>query len=522
MPGSVKLHLVLSALLAPLIALLVAGCGGGGGGGSSDLAGVAPVKTPFFVEFTIQPDEETAADIDTLAKKIAGVDNVGKLIVSQLEESAADEGEELDFEKEIEPWLGEQAAFIYPEFNGDGFEGFGAAIQVTDAGEAEDALDKFAKSDEGPAKDGSYEGVDFKIEQDDGQVIGVFDDLLVFASDETMFKQFVDASNGESLADSDRYTSAVSAVPSESAADVFFDIGGLLDQSGAEIDPSAEMLFKNAGIELDEATLAAGLIPSSDHVEIDISTNAGGENPSSSGDASELLGSLPGGSVAAFASPEFGKRFNEGIDQLDEQGIPSEGIGPHKLKKGLKEAGIDLEAIGSSLGDAGLFVEGNSERNLGGAVVFTTEDAQQAKNTVSNLGLFLRASDIPGVTAIHEKVSGFSIHSPELGRQPVIVAAKGDRIAIGYGLSSALAVLQSSGASLANSPAFKEGKSALGSTPISGFVDGPAALRPVSSMIPFDEGFEEAKPYLEKISYLALGGESSGDLVTAKLIIGVK
>ena len=36
-----------------------------------------------------------------------------------------------------------------------------------------------------------------------------------------------------------------------------------------------------------------------------------------------------------------------------------------------------------------------------------------------------------------------------------------------------------------------------------------------------EEGFREAKPYLTKVDYLAIGAGSSGDLATAKLIAGI-
>jgi hypothetical protein len=264
----------------------------------------------------------------------------------------------------------------------------------------------------------------------------------------------------------------------------------------------------------------ASLIPGSDNLEIDLSTDVSGDNPPS-GDASDLLGSLPATSVGAFASADFGKRFNEGIDQVDEQGIPGQ-VPPHQLKKGLKEAGIDLESIANSIGDVGGYVTGNSESSLGGAVVLATDSDTQAKNTVANIGLFLRSTGTPGITKITEGASGFSIRSPDLGRQPIVVVAKDSRIAIGYGLAPTLASFQESGQTLSDSPAYKEAISALGSTPITAYVDGPSALRLASALIPSDdEGFKEAKPYLTKVDYLALGSEASGDLAVAKLIVGV-
>ena len=515
-----NLRLVLPLVIAALGALLVAGCGGGSSGGGTDPASAAPAGTPLYVDFTIRPEGETKANIESLAQKLAGVDDLGGLIVSELEESAGEEGEEVDFEKEVKPWLGERAGFIYPRFEGGQFEDFAVAIQVTDAGEAEAFVAKHTESGDEEFEDGSFEGVDYRVGED-GTTIGVVDELLVIAVEEGVFKEVVTAAEGESLAGQSRYSDAISHVPSESAADVYVDIGNLIGdaEAGGEVDQSTKLFFENVGVELKEAAAVASLVPHSDQVEIDVSSNATGDNPPS-GDASKLLGELPA-SVAAFASAEFGKRLNEGIDQIDEQGIPGQ-VPPHQLKKALKEAGIDLEAIAGSIGDVGVFVEGNSARNLGGAMVLQTEDAAQAKNTVSNIGLFLRASGLPGVTALNGKASGFSIRSPELGRQPIVVIAKGERIAIGYGPASATAAVAESGETLSSTPTYKEAVSALGGTPIAAYVDGPAALKLASALVPpGEEGFRMAKRYLTKVDYMALGSEASEGLATAKLIVGV-
>ncbi|HEX5594211.1 MAG TPA: DUF3352 domain-containing protein [Solirubrobacterales bacterium] len=516
-----KLRFVLPALLASLVALFAAGCGGGdSSGGSSDAATLAPATAPIFIDFTIRPEGATKTNIEELAKKLAGIDDLGGLIVEELESSASEDGEEFDFEKEVEPWLGERAGLFLQEYEEEDFEGYGAAIQAEDEDAAREFVDKQIEADEESAEDGSYEGVDFKVQEDE-TTIGVFDGFVVFAENEAIFKTMVDASGGDNLAGESAFTDAMGSVPDESAADVFVDIGGLIEEAGSEIDSNTQAFLDSVGIEPREATAVASLVPGSDNVEIDLSSNVSGDNPPS-GDASELLGSLPGTSVAALASDEFGKRFNEAIDKIDEQGIPGE-VPPHQLKKALKQAGVDLEAIAGSIGDVGLYVTGNSEKTLAGALVMEAEDETQATNTVSNIGLFLRKAGVPGVTKISEGATGFSIRSPELGRQPVVVAAKGDRIVIGYGLASALSAFEESNKTLADNPAFKEAESALGGTPVTAFVDGAAALNLAQAMVPAgEEEFEEAEQYLRKIDYMALGSEASGDLATAKLIVGVK
>jgi Protein of unknown function (DUF3352) len=517
----VKLRFALPVLPAALAILFVVGCGGGSDESSgTDPASIAPPKTPLYVDVTVQPEGEVKKNIETLAESLAGITDVGGLIVAQLEASGSGE---VDFEREVQPWLGEKAAIFFREYEeGEHFHGYGAAVQTDDEDAARAFVEKQAKSDEEPAKKGTYEGVDFYVAADDGQTIGVFDGLVVFAEDEEIFKALVDASEGDSLGGEDAYTSATTNVPDNSAADVYVDIGTLIEEAGNEIDSETELFLDSLGIEPREATAVASLVPGAEQIEIDFSSNLSGDNPPS-GDASELLGSLPASSTAAFASSEFGTRFNEAIDRIDRQGIPGQ-VPPRKLKSTLKQAGIDLEAITASIGDVGAFVEGSNERNLTGSLVLQTEQAQQAKNTVSNIGLFLRAAHTPGVTAIGGEASGFSVRSSELGRQPVVVISKGDRIAIGYGLAAAKAALAKSGKTLADTAAYKEAVSALGDTPLTAFVKAPAAVKLFTKIKPPSTvGLEQVElGFEQKSTYAALGIEASDDLATAKLIVGVK
>jgi hypothetical protein len=519
MTRSLRARFVQSTLLAALVALLVAGCGGGdSGGGGGDAAQLAPPRAPLFIGFVVRPEGELKTNIEGLAQSIGGVD-LGELIVSELERSASGEGESIDFEKEVEPWLGERGGFFAEDFAGENFNGYGLAIETSDEGAAREFVEERGEAESESPKAGSYEGVDFQVSAADGNTVGVFDGFLVLAEDEATFKQMVDASEGESLAGEDAYAGATANLPGGSAADVYVDIGRLIGE-GPGIDPETKLFLDAAGTEPRQATAVASVIPGSDQIEIDVRTDLNGDQPPA-GDASKLLEALPGDSVVALAAPEFGKRFEEGIDRIDANGIPGQ-VPPHELKRGLKQAGVDIESIAGSIGDVGLFVTGSNEANLSGAMVLEAEGSKQATNTVSNLGLLLRASGTPGVTALNGEASGFSVRSPELGGQPIVVVAKGSRIAVGYGLAAATAVLGEGKETLADSPSYEEAVDALGGTPISGFADGPAALRLASSLVPSDdEGFREAKRYLTKVDYLALGSEVSEGLTVAKLIVGV-
>jgi len=506
-------------VLAATAALAIAGCGGGGS--SSDLAGFAAPGSLVFVKGTLQPEGELASNLDSLAGEVAGVNDLGGLIVEKLEESARDDGEPLDFAKEVEPWLGERAAVGFAKLKDGDLTDPVIVVETTDPEAAETFVDRQAGKSKDPYRSGSYEGIDFQVGGSEENAIGVVGEDLVVAEGKAGFEQAVDASNGESLGDESQFQDAISAASDGSLADAYVDIGGLIEASGDSVDPTAREAFKNAGIDLSEATAVASVLPGSDQVEIDVSADAGGETPPS-GDASKMLGSLPGDAFAAFASAEFGERLGKALDELDASGIPGT-LEPHQLKQGVNQLGFDLDKVAGSLEEAGLFASGTGKGNLGGAAVFTTTDASEVSTAIKTIGLLVRQSGSPGVTALSGKANGFSIRSDELGPKPLVIATKGDRLAIGYGLPQTLQSLaEEGGPTLSESPDYQAAVSALGDTPISGYVDGQGALQLARALVPHSKtGFWEAVPYLKAIRYVAIGSGSDGDLATAKLIVGV-
>ena len=90
----------------------------------------------------MRPEGELKSNIESLAKSIGGVDDLGGKIVSELEKSASSSGEELDYEKEVEPWLGEKGGLFFEHYDGNDFSGYGVAIQTTDADATQSFVDK--------------------------------------------------------------------------------------------------------------------------------------------------------------------------------------------------------------------------------------------------------------------------------------------------------------------------------------------------------------------------------------------
>lgn len=507
-------------VLAILASTAASGCGGGSSGGS-DLAGLASPGSLVFAEGDLASSGELKSNVDSLAQAIGGIDNLGDYVISKLEESAREDGEPFDFDREVRPWLGERGAVAFKRLDDGDLTDPVVAIETTDAAAAQEFVDRQASESKDPYTGSSYEGIDFEVGGDEDNSIGVVGENLVIAEGEAGFKQAVDASNGESLGDESRFQDAISAASDGSLADVYVDVGGLIEASGDSVDPTAREILQSAGIDPSEATAVASLVPGSNQVEIDLSSDLGGEE-APSGDASDLLASMPADSFAALATAGFGDQLKEALDKLDASGVQGE-IPPNQLKSGLAQVGIDLDEAASSLEDAAVFARGTDESNLGGALVLTTS-SDETVQSIGRLGKVLRGAGFPGVTALTGKASGFSVRSEELGHYPLVVAAEGKRIAVGYGLQQALAGLETSaGATLGDSAPYKDAVAALGDTPIGAFIAGPAALSLAESLVPRSKtGFWEAVPYLKKIEYVAIGSEADGERATAKAIAGIE
>jgi hypothetical protein len=517
----VKARLVLP-VVAVLAALAFAGCGGGSD--STDPASLAPADTPLYFQVLLRPQGQLKSDVETLASTISGFSDPTGELIDLLDRSMNEEpnlsGRRLSFAKDIEPWLGQRAGVFLESLSGE--PPTAVVIQTTDTDAAQAFVDHGRQQGD---KDRGYRGVDYILDGDDDTAAGVVGDFLVVGSEKAL-KSAVDVSEGEnSLAEQGEFTGALDEAPAGSLADVYVDVGLAIEQSGEGIDDQALQVLKAGGIDPTEATVLASVVPAPDQVEIDFSSDLGGEESIPTGDASQLLSSLPADSFVALAFPGLGEQLGEAIDGLDASGIPGE-VPPHRLKSTLAQAGINLDQIVGSIGDAAVFAEGSGENNLGGALVLTAKDATEATNTVSNIGLLLRASGAPGVTAVSGfggRASGFSIRDEELGPMPLVVVAMGDRIAIGYGLGPALQGVSANDTQLAETPAFADAVAALGATPIAGFLDGPGTLRLAEGLgAASDPGFQRARQYLAKVDFLALGTGAEGGLTTAKLIVHLK
>ncbi|MBS1677589.1 MAG: DUF3352 domain-containing protein [Actinobacteria bacterium] len=513
------LFVSIAAVLAA--ALVVAGCGGGSGGGGGEPAGLMPKKAPVYLEANLQPDGKTSEALNGIAQTVLGIENIGEFVAEELEQAALGEGEKLNFEEDVEPWLGEKVGLYLAGYDGNEFSGVGMALETTDSGAAEGFIEERVAQNGGGDEAGEFEGHKYYEEPDGEAVLGMIGDYVAFGETKGDFEEMVKAFEGEGLNEAPQFKEAMEGASDEGVGNVYVDIGGLIKETRSALPPETEAFLDLVQIEPRQATAVATVIPRTDQIELDVSSNLGKTVPTQ-GDATAALEALPATAVLGFASADFGKAFGEGVEAFSENGVPGQ-LEPGELGAAFEAMGLDLKTLGESFGDLSGFVEGTSESNLGGALVVEAKDAETAKSMVARIGLLLRGTNTPGVTAINGNLSGFSVRVPELGSKPLIVGAAGEKIVVAYGPQAAAQALRSQAKTLGSTSGFEAAKGALGSTPMTTFVSGGPMLSLVETLLSPEElaELDEARPYLEKVDYIGVGSEAEGKTTTAKLVVGL-
>jgi hypothetical protein len=503
-------------LPAALAVVLLGGCGGGGGGGSDDPASVAPADAPVYIQATLQPTGALKSNTEAAISTITAETDPGKAIVDLIDKQAKSDGSDITYANDIKPWLGERAGLFV-----DGFDNGKAAVilQVSNEDAAKAFEDKSVKiNNGGGVKDASYNGVDYKLESD-GDASGFVDGFLV-SGDEGAFKEAVDASKGDSLADSSSFKDTINRAPGDSLANLYVDLGTFYKDVQASSDAQGQAFYNSfLASKLNGGPALASLIPSAEKIEIDTSTSGSGSGSSASS-AAGLISSFPAGAFAAFAAPGVGTFLKDGIDQIDSNGFPPS-VPPGVLKARLAQAGVDLDAIAGSIADAGAFVSGDAVQNARAALVLTADDPASAKQAVSSFESLISRAGQPGYSPLGAG-NGFQLRVPALGPQPLVVESGGDRIVIAYGAKAAAEAL-GGGQTLGGTLLYKSAVDGLGSdVDLSAYVDVQhligLALAAGGGSHP---QLSAAKPYLDHLTYLAFGSAHSGGNATGKAVLGL-
>ena len=492
-------------------AALLAGCGGGGGGGEAatlpgpDPATLAPANAPLFAESVVRPEGSQRDDLQGALSKLLATDDPGGFLVERLDSELASSNAGITYADDIEPWLGPRAAIFFDSFT-DQPDG-AAIVASTDPSATQAAVDKAAAADKQPEKKATYKGQDYLVDPD-GTAVGVVGEFLV-AGSEQGFHEAVDASQGSSIADSGDFKARLGELPSGGFAFAYADPKAIVDALEKSGQLTASELSA-AGPQIQ--SLLSGPVAmygtaTPDELGLQVSSAANSAAPSPQ--ESPLLESLPADSWFAFASSDAGKTIGEALSQIPAlpPGVPS-------------DLGTQLSHWA---GDVGGFMRGTSVLGIGGALILETSDEAASAKTLGDVQSALSGNPAVRVSPLGESgEQGFALQPASAPVQFQLVQKDGKVVA---GLADSVSDVFSPSSRLGDSDRFKAATAGLGDFAPVSFVDfGP--LFQLLDGIPDtadDPGYQQAKPYLDHLDYLALGARSeSGGRSGTRVVLGLK
>ena len=502
-----------------VLTLGLASCGGdAGSSGDADPASLVPAGAAMYFEATIRPEGEQREEVLAAAGKIMRTPDPAAKIQELVDEGFEDE--DLSWERDFAPWVGEKTGIWLKDASGED-PPVGGVIAVRDEDAAEKALPKL--QDDG--KRGTYEGVNY-VEDDEGTAAGLVDGYMV-VGDLAVFKEIVDARDGDHLADADRYTNVIDDLEDDRLGLFFVDTKALID-AAVKADPStaAELDQVRAFLPVDKLGPSAGaLTADGDGIAIDQIATEVPDGPlrrlSSlfAGGESELLAEMPGDAWGAMALPDVGEGAREIVNSFG--GL----IGGAALNEQVRRStGLDLEAdVYSWLGDVGGFVRGTSEAELGGALVLESTDDDRAATAFGKfVGIIGQQSGVsPEPVKIEGAESAVAIAAPGAKQQLVLARGEGKMVAA-YGTDAAADAL-SPGSKLGDAATFNDAKDMLGDDMNPSFVlSMPAIIELVDAFGEADAEFEQARPYLEAFETIVAGGSADDDTVRSRTAVTLK
>jgi hypothetical protein len=517
LPSPVR-RLVPALLVVALAAagLVGAGCGSSGGGSkNADPAKVAPKNTLVYLSAQVRPEGDQKEAVDSIARKVLGVDDPGKRIQTLLDESIKESDSKLTYEDDIKPWLGQRAAFALTSLGSGQNDTQAAAILASkDNGKAQDAIDKAGDEETPKAVKREYEGIDYRVSDD--TALGLVDDFVVVGT-EPGFKAVVDASKGDALTDDQPYSDAAKDT-GDKLGFGFVDTQALLSALGSsgQLPGGAESLQGLLGAANQPITLSLAATATRITLEAVAAATKAAEAKQS-----DLLPELPGDSWLALGLSGLGTSIKNTLNQFG--GGVGAGLVETASQQIKQATGLDLEKdILPTFGDLAVFVRGSGILTVGGGVVIKPEDPAAARRVLDKLPRLIRqvgAGDgVKVASATVGGARGFRVTLPDFPGS-IDAVLKGNRLVIAYTDAATREALAPK-SKLADSPDFQSATSSLGGAVPALFLSFPPIADLASAASP--ESAAQIKQYLGAFTTLAAGTEVKGDQQIGRFVVNLK
>jgi len=499
-------------LLLGLLAISVlGGCGNSSSGSAA--AGLVPEDSAVYGEIVLDPEGDQQDAIEEIAGRFPGGDDLDAQIAKGLSEALQDSG--LDYGKDIEPWLGDDAVFFVTDVREEGAEG--ALIVPTDD---EDATRAAFEKIKGKPKKRTYEDVDYLLAEDEA-AYGVIDGNAVLGT-EAGLKQAVDTAAGDrSIEDSDRADEALARLD-DPLLSVYIDGSKL---AGAFAGPEAALAAPL--LEGFDEPFVVGVTAEPDALVVDSTIPAAAAAFAApyllSGGGTEVVSELPADSFFAVGQAELGEALTGFFDLIERAGA-----GGGAIDDQVEAAtGLNLERdILAWMGDLGGFARGTSPLEIDGGVVVLSKDPGSSRRALDALRDLARKSTGQGERVMPLGLpgggDGFTLESQDLP-QPIHIVQRADRVVAAYGDQAAEALLEPS-QPLSDDQEFTDASERLGEGyEVSSYVAFEPIIELVDGVVGSgDEDYAQAKPYLEAFSRLITGSKKEGESVASRTRIELR
>ena len=262
----------------------------------------------------VRPEGEAAESAEAALGKITGEEDPGQALIDQIESAAQDDGVDLNYEEDIESWLGERAG-VYPTSLADDSE----AVLILESTDADKGIEYIASQEDATGEEKEYEGVTYQLD-DDGDAFGAVDDFIVFG-DEEGFKKTVDTADGDdTLGDSDDFTESVDGLPEDRLATLYaLPVDFIEAIPEDEIDPQGRDIIVDSLGDAGEEPILGDLTATESALTFEVST--GGEPVETEESTLDLR--APGERLArASASPTSARRSSRGWSRSERPASP--------------------------------------------------------------------------------------------------------------------------------------------------------------------------------------------------------
>ena len=411
------------ALAALLAAAALSGCGGDDT--ASTAAGVVPANAAAFIEVDSDLGSAEWQQLDDLLRKFPGRAD----LLREIREGLAEE--ELSWERDVEPALGETTALVWLDFENDGEN----VVGITKPDDKEKFRQLLTKLNE--------DSDEKAISRDVGEwtLIAETDALLDRVADDD-----------PNLAGDDRYTEALDDLPDDRLATAYVDMTKATDQIESALQGEGLDTFGLGNLEQLESVAAAVTAEEKGVNATIVARSTGDVNALGVGEAyeSRFLDEVPGDALL-FASFS-GEAYRTQLEELPE-------AQREQLREFERMAGVSLEQLMSLLEGEGAFYVRPGALIPEVTLLLEADDEAEAVATVDRLAR--RAAGAFGGAPRTQKIEGVDVKTLSLGPVGLNYGAFDGKLVVSLS-TTAFEQLQSDDEKLADAEDFEQAAEAAG------------------------------------------------------------